>query len=113
MHRRDFLLLRTRPKSREFELSGQWIYFKCLDAPVGGTAPDAGEAPGLPQYGEPPASFDRRTSREVFDTLDRELRRVDTVRVTNQQWLTGELRWHVGALLRSFRARGGKVYFEP
>jgi hypothetical protein len=108
MDRRDFLLFRTKPKSRDVELSCEWLYMKCLDTHVTGQRP--GQSSDSPfQYGEPPAVFDARTTRKLFDDLDEQLREVDTVRVTKMQWLTGDLRREFGALLRAFRARGGRI----
>ena len=56
MDRRDFLLLRTRSKPREFELSCKWLYEQCVDPHVS------------------PTVFDAEVLRRVFDDLDTQLR---------------------------------------
>jgi hypothetical protein len=112
MDRRDFLLFR-RPKarSRKFELSCKWLYMKCVDIQVtqqlAGGSGDSDRPPG-----ERAAVFDEERMRLVFDDLDTRLRDIDTVRVTNMDWLTGDLRLEFGSLLRAFRARGGRVHIE-
>jgi hypothetical protein len=94
MDRREFLLLKTRSKPREIELSCKKLYEQCVDAQVA------------------PTVFDAEAMRRVFDDLDTELRGVETVRVTNMNWLTGDLRLEFGSLLRAFRSRGGRVLIE-
>jgi hypothetical protein len=110
MDRRDFLLFRTRPKSRAVELSCEWLYMKCLDTQVmGHLSRQSADSTDPSPYGEGPAVFDTRTTKELFEELDRQLRDADTVRVTKMRWLTGDLRLEFGKLLRAFRARGGKI----
>jgi hypothetical protein len=100
--RRDFLLFRrrkARPK-QYYVLSCEWLYEKCLDARL-----------------SPPASrnaaiFDEEAIRLVFDQLDDRLRGVETVHVTQMEWLVGDLRKEFGNLMRAFRSRGGRVEVE-
>jgi hypothetical protein len=94
MDRREFLLLKKRSKPREVELSCKWLYEQCVDSQV------------------TPTIFDAEVLRRVFDDLDTRLRGVETVRVTNMNWLTGDLRLEFGSLLRAFRSRGGQVIIE-
>ena len=84
---------------------------KCLDTQVTGQLSSHESYSDL-QPGEGPAVFDTRTTRQLFDDLDRQLRDVDTVRVTHMDWLTGDLRREFGNLMRVFRARGGRVDIE-
>jgi hypothetical protein len=111
MDRREFLLLKRRPRGRRFELSCQWLYMKCLDTQVTGQPSSQSSGSDL-QHGEGPTVVEARTIRQLFDDLDHRLRDVDTVRVTHMDWLTGELRVEFGSLLRAFRARGGHVQIE-
>jgi hypothetical protein len=111
MDRREFLFLKRRSRSRTFELSCRWLYMKCLDTQVTGQLSSHASYSDL-QPGEGPAVFDTRTTRQLFEDLDRQLRDVDTVHVTHMDWLTGDLRREFGNLLRGFRARGGRVDIE-
>ena len=66
-----------------------------------------------PWVGEPPAVFTARTTQQLFQNLDRDLRDVEVLRVVDSQWLAcEELRREFEALLASFRARGGRVEFS-
>ncbi len=94
MDRREFLLLKTRSKPKHLELSCKWLYEQCVDSQI------------------TPTVFDSEAMRRVFDDLDTRLRGVETVRVTNMNWLTGDLRLEFGSLMRAFRSRGGKVAIE-
>jgi hypothetical protein len=94
MDRREFLLLKARSKPREIELSCKWLYEQCVDSQV------------------TPTVFDTEAMRRVFDDLDTRLRGVETVRVTNMRWLSGDLRLEFGSLMRAFRSRGGRVVIE-
>ncbi len=102
MDRRDFLLFR-RPKasrSPHYVLSCEWLYHKCLDTRLSPpTSPDR-------------AIFDEEAIRLVFDQLDDRLREMETVRVTQMEWLVGDIRKEFGTLMRGFRARGGRVEIE-
>jgi hypothetical protein len=112
MDRRDFLLFRrTKGRSREFDLSCRWLYVKCVDSQVTQQLAGGSSDSDMP-HGERAAVFDEERMRMVFDDLDTRLRDVDTVRVTNMDWLTGDLRLEFGSLLRAFRARGGRVHIE-
>lgn len=102
MDRRDFLLFKRRKDrpSPHYVLSCEWLYHKCLDRRL-----------------SPPASrdasiFDEEAIRLVFDQLDDRLREMETVRVTHMKWLVGDIRKEFGNLMRSFRARGGKMEIE-
>jgi hypothetical protein len=100
--RRDFLLFRRRKghPSPHYVLSCEWLYHKCLDKRLSPpTTPDR-------------AIFDEDAIRLVFDQLDDRLREMETVRVTQMEWLVGDIRKEFGNLMRGFRARGGRVEIE-
>ena len=103
MDRRDFLLFKgfnARARRRELALSCEWLYERCLDKHL--------PAPG----NRDAAIFDEEAIRRVFDDLDDRLRQVDTVHVTKMDWLAGDLRKEFGNLMRSFRARGGRLVID-
>ena len=113
MKRRDFLLLRTERGSGLVELSCERLYMRCVDTRVTGGDHDEDFDPV--DGGEPPATFDERTTEQLFVGLDRDLRDVDSLRVLDRRWIAGaseELRLEFEALLASFRARGGHVEFS-
>jgi len=112
MKRRDFLLLRTDRESGVAELCCERLYMRYVNSRLTGGQDD--EEFDLVEDGEPPATFDRRTPQELFESLDRALMDVDVLRVVDSRWLGregGELRLEMDVLLASFRARGGRVDF--
>jgi hypothetical protein len=111
MDRREFLLLKRRPPGQGFELSCRWLYMKCLDTQVTGQ-PSSHSSDSDLQDGEGPAVVDARTIRQLFDDLDYQLRDLDTVRVTDVDWLSGEFRVELDGLLHAFRRRGGRVQID-
>jgi hypothetical protein len=113
MNRRDFLLLRTVARSRVAELSCERLYMRQLDIRLTGRRPDVDFPDGDPSAGEPPAVFDQRTTRQLFDNLERDLAGIDVLRVVDARWLAGDdLRGEFESLLTSFRSRGGRVEFH-
>lgn len=114
MHRRDFLLLRTTPRRREFELSCERLYMRCLDAQL--TPPPTDESADPMEAslwgGEPPAKFTGYSREQLFDDLDRELREVEVLKVVNSHWLVGDLRQDFERLMDGFRARGGRIQIQ-
>ena len=113
MNRRDFLLLRPVARSRVAELSCERLYMRQPDIRLTGRHPDVDFPEGDPSAGEPPAVFDRRTTRQLFDHLERELAGVDVLRVIDARWLAGGgLKSELESLLASFRSRGGRVEFH-
>ena len=126
MNRRDFLLLRTEP--RVAELSCERLYMRCLDTQLTGGQRDQSADSGAPSAapalgcgsgetsqwgGEPPARFAQRTSQQLFEELDRELREVDVLRVVDTQWLVDDLRQDFDNLMVLFRERGGRIESRP
>ncbi len=112
MKRRDFLLLRTDRETGVAELSCERLYMRYVNSRLTGGQDD--EDFDLVEDGEPPATFDRSTPQELFESLDRALMDVVVLRVVDRRWLGregGELRLEVDALLASLRARGGRVDF--
>src|SRR5713226_1207574 len=90
MNRRDFLLLRTVARSRVAELSCERLYMRQLDIRLTGRRPEIDFPDGDPCAGEPPAVFDERTTRQLFDSLERDLDGVDVLRVVDARWLAGD-----------------------
>jgi hypothetical protein len=114
MNRRDFLLLRSVARSRVAELSCERLYMRQFDIRRTGRRPDVDVPDGDPSAGEPPATFGHRTTRQLFDNLERDLEGVDVLRVVDARWLAGDdLRRELESLLASFRSRGGRVEFRP
>lgn len=111
MDRRDFLHLWKQPRNNRLELSGRWLYMRCLDTEVTGHSLEPPPETDM-QHGEPAAAFHARSTRQLFDDLDRQLRNVNMLHVTDMQWLTGDLQREFGDLLRIFRARGGTVQID-
>ena len=111
MNRRDFLLLRMEPRGRVVELSCERLYMRYLDTQVtsGQRDESAASAETSPWGGEPPARFAARTSQQLFEELDRELREVEVLRVHDSHWLAGDLRRDFDNLMALFRARGGRI----
>jgi hypothetical protein len=108
MNRRDFLMFRTEGRTRTVELSCERLYMQFVDSR---TLPDPEETAS--EGGEPPARFEMRTTRELFDDLARELTDVDIVRVTQTEWLAAdEFGREVEALLHVVRARGTRVDYR-
>ena len=103
LDRRDFLLfkgVRGRRQGRHFVLSCEWLYHRCLDR-------------RLSQHGDvEEAIFDEEAIRLVFDDLDDRFREMETVRVTNMEWLVGDIRKEFGSLMRAFRGRGGRMVVD-
>src|SRR6266849_3737168 len=114
VNRRDFLLLRTVARTRVAELSCERLYMRQFDIRVTGRRPDVDFPDGDPSAGEPPAVFDQRTMRQLFDNLERDLAGVDVLRVVDARWLAGDdLKSEFESVLASFRSRGGRVEFRP
>ena len=106
MNRRDFLLFRTEGRTRTVELSCERLYMRYVNAR---RAPEPDTADGIVD-GEPPARFDRRSVRQLFDDIAREVHDADLLRVTQTEWLTEEeFRGEVTALADAVRRRGGRV----
>ena len=110
MNRRDFLTLRTDPRGRTLELSGERLYMLCLDADVEAESqdPDVLWNAG----GEPPAVQRRRTREDLFRDIADDLTGVDTLSVVDRHWLTDDsLNKPFDDLVAAFIARGGRVEF--
>ena len=109
MNRRDFLLFRTEGRTKTVELSCERLYMLYVDA-HSAAAPEAADALMPQQSGEPPAQFETRTTRQLFDDLAQDLRDADVLRVTHTEWLADEgFRREVEMLASAVRTRGGVV----
>jgi hypothetical protein len=107
MKRRDFLLFRRTRHARIIEIPCERIYMHYLGAPVTEARPQDESMPG-----EPTPAFTERTSQDVLNTLDTQLKDVDVVRVIDRHWLAADaLSREFDAFLAAFIARGGRVEF--
>ena len=105
MNRRDFLLFRTVGHSRTVELSCERLYMLYVDTR---NTPDA--APPEVYDGEPPARFEIRSARQLFDDISRDLDGVDVLRVMHTEWLAdGDFNREVETLIAAVQSRGGRV----
>ena len=106
MNRRDFLLFRTDGRTKTVELSCERLYMRYVDAR---RAPE-GDAVDVVDEGEPPARFDRRSVRQLFDDIAHDMRDVDLLRITQTECLAeDEFRREVTALADAVRRNGGRV----
>jgi hypothetical protein len=86
INRRDLLLLGINRRQRSVDLSCEWLYMKYSDAQMD------------------------NSTQDLFDRLEFELRSVDTIRLTDTAWLSGEdfKNW-LEPILSAVRARGGRI----
>ena len=106
MNRRDFLLFKTEGRTKTVEVSCERLYMQYVDAR---RAPEPA-ATDLVVDGEPPARFDRRTVRQLFEDIADDVHDADLLRLTHTEWLAEEdLRREVTALVDAVRGRGGRV----
>ena len=60
--------------------------------------------------GEPPARFEMRSARQLFDDISRDLDGVDILRVMHSEWLAdGDFKREVETLIAAIQGRGGRV----
>ena len=88
MNRRDFLTLRTRGEQRIVELSCERLYMRYADARSGVGRWDPPPPIGATQQaweGEPPTQIRTPTTRDLFETLERELARADVLTVLDSE----------------------------
>jgi hypothetical protein len=105
MNRRDFLLFRTEGRTKTVELSCERLYMLYVD-----TRNAPGLEPADAYDGEPPARFEMRTARQLFEDVGGDLSDVDILRLTHIEWLAdAEFRSEVDALIAAVRTRGGQV----
>jgi hypothetical protein len=111
MKRRDFLLFRRTRHARIIEIPCERIYMHYLDASV--TAPRPLDEPrDGSTLGEPAPEFAERTTADVLETLDSQLKDVEVARVIDRHWLAADdLNREFDAFLAAFIARGGRVEF--
>ena len=86
LNRRDLLLLGINRRERSVELSCEWLYMKYCDTQLD------------------------NSTQDLFDRLEFELRKIDTVRLVDTAWLTRQdFRVRLEPILASVKARGGRV----
>ncbi len=105
MNRRDFLMFRTDGRTKTVELSCERLYMRYVDAR---RTPEPDDDAAV--NGEPPARFERRSVRQIFDDLAHDLREADVLRITDTEWLAEQdFSREVKALVDVVRARGSRV----
>src|SRR5262245_32244785 len=105
MNRRDFLRFRTDGRTKAAELSCERLYMLYVDTR---NTPEA--EPPEEYDGEPPARFEIRSARQLFDDILRDLDGVDVLRVLHAEWLAdAEFKREVDALIAAVKSRGGRV----
>jgi hypothetical protein len=111
MNRRDFLLFRRTRHARIVNLPCERIYMHYLGAAVTEARPP-GARRDESMLGEPAPEFAGRSTKDVLESIDAQLKEVDVVRVIDRHWLAAdELSREVDAFLAAFIARGGRVEF--
>lgn len=104
--RRDFLRLRTTEQGRILDVSCQMLFMRCSDASIEIPSPEDYEQ----SVGEPPAVLTRRTTEEIFDSLERELLGVQVLRLLDPEWLENiSAGKRMSDIIAAFHARGGRV----
>jgi hypothetical protein len=105
MNRRDFLLFKTEGRTKTVEVSCERLFMRYVDAR---RAPEPAAADLVD--GEPPARFETRSVRQLFDEIGHDVGGADVLRITHTEWLTeDEFRREVTALADAVRGRGGRV----
>jgi hypothetical protein len=111
MNRRDFLLFRPTRHTRVVEIPCERIYMNCLGAAMTEARPP-GEPRDESMPGEPAPESAERTTRDVLESIDTQLKDVDLVRVIDRHWIASDaLSREFDAFLAAFIARGGRVEF--
>jgi hypothetical protein len=104
--RRDFLRLKRTEQGRTLELSCQMLFMRLADAGIAPVSQDEYDQ----SIGEPPARLNRRTSDDIFDGLETDLKDVQVLRLLEPEWLDnmpGAAR--LTEIVDAFRTRGGRV----
>ena len=103
-------MLRTEQTTRVAELSCERLYMHYQQ--TGASSPDPTPDAWELSEEEPPALFVERTTQELLDCVDRDLREADVLRVVDTEWLAVDaFRHDVEALFATFRRRGGRVEY--
>ena len=104
--RRDFLRLRRTERGRLLEVSCRALFMRSADAKIEAEEPVDWE-PGM---GEPPAVIHRRSAEDLVESLERDLRDAQVLRLLEPEWLENiEGASRIQAAIAAFRARGGVV----
>ena len=106
LSRRDFLRFRRTERGKVLDVSCRALFMRLADATI--------DPEPLQDYetsmGEPPAVVERRTTVEILDSLDADLRDVQVLRLLEPEWLEGiQEASRIQDALESFRLRGGVV----
>src|ERR1051325_2604079 len=109
MNRRDFLTFRVERRLRVAELSCERLFMQLLDVQLTGES-SARADEEVWSGGEPPAVYERRSARQLFEQVERDLSEADVLRITDREWLTSAtLAQQLDRVIAQFRARGGRV----
>jgi hypothetical protein len=104
--RREFLRFRRTERGKVLELSCQALFMRASDA----TIESGPEEEWTPSMGEPPAVFHRRSTDELIDSFEMDLRDAQVLRLVGAEWLdnmAGAAR--IQKVIAAFRAHGGIV----
>lgn len=104
--RRDFLRLKRTSQGRTLELSCQMLFMRIADAGIAPVSQDEYDQ----SIGEPPALLTRRTTDDMFDALEADLKDVQVLRLLEPEWLDNmPAAARLTQIVDAFRARGGRV----
>ena len=106
LSRRDFLRLRTTERGRLLEVSCRALFMRCADAAI--VHEDVVE--WEPWMGEPPPVIHRRSTDDLLEAFEQDLRDARVLRLLDAEWLDRiEGAPRIEAAISAFRARGGVV----
>ena len=106
LSRRDFLRFRRTERGRVLDVSCRALFMRLADATI--------DPEPVPDYdammGEPPLVVERRTTVDILDSLDADLRDAQVLRLLEPEWLEGiQEASRIQDAIESFRMRGGVV----
>ena len=109
LSRRDFLRLRTTERGTLLEVSCRALFMRCADATI--VHEDVVE--WEPRMGEPPLVIHRRSSDDLLEAFEQDLRDARVLRLLDAEWLASiEGAPRIEAAISAFRDRGGVVEIE-
>jgi hypothetical protein len=109
MNRREFLTFKSERRLRIVELSCERLYMLLLDAKSTRQPHEHADENGS-WCEEPAAVFERRTSEQLLEEIDRDLTGADVLRITDAGWLASDaLSGPLDVIVDRFRATGGRV----
>jgi len=104
--RRDFLRFRRTERGKVLELSCQALFMRASDATIESEPAEEWTS----AMGEPPAVFHRRSTNELIDSFETDLREAQVLRLVGPEWLDNMAGVdRIQRAIAAFRARGGIV----